>query len=191
MLKLGGIILSGGRSSRFGTDKGLFKFDRRYLVEYPIELCKSFTQDFFISANNSDYEKFGIDVIKDHYQNLGPIGGLYSALKESKHDKNLILPCDTPFITKDLIQKLVDSYNDEDVLVFNTSNGKTHPLIGIYHKRVISNLLWHIEHDKLKLIDFILSTNHRFVSLEEEDILNDCFHNLNYQSDIEKHKTIQ
>lgn len=183
-MEFGAVILSGGKSSRFGRDKGLYHLNQKYMVEYAIDLALEFTSELIISANQEDYEQFGYPVIRDTYPDLGPMGGLYSAINASKLDINLILPCDSPFISKELIQKLIIAYNNEEVMIFKTSDGKRHPLIGFYHKNILKNLLEHIENKKLKLIDFISTTQHKIIEIEEQNPLNKCFQNFNYEKDI-------
>lgn len=183
-MKFGVIILSGGKSSRFGRDKGLYHLNQKHMVEYAIDLALEFTSELIISANQEQYQQFGYSVIKDIYPNLGPMGGLYSAINASKLDVNLILPCDSPFISTELIQILKKNYDNEEVLIFKTSDGRLHPLIGFYHKNILQSLLDHIQNKKLKLIDFISDTRHKIIKIEDQSPLNKCFQNFNYEKDL-------
>lgn len=183
-MKFGTIILSGGKSSRFGTDKGLFLFKEKPMIEYPINIAKKFSTEIIISANQKEYHHFGYPVIKDIYLEIGPLGGLYSSLMKSSHDLNLILPCDSPFITVKLINQLIENYNGEEIILFETSDGKIHPLIGFYHKSILESMLNHITIKKLKLISFVLSRTHHIIKLKKGDVLNTCFRNFNFQEDI-------
>lgn len=183
-MKFGTIILSGGKSSRFGSDKGLFVFNKKPMVEYAINMARKFDTKILISANQKDYHRFGYPVIKDIYPELGPMGGLYSSLRESNLALNLILPCDSPFISEELIQRLIDTYNSEEILLFETADGKIHPLIGFYHKSILESMHEHIKSKKLKLISFIRSRSYDIIKLSHDDTLNTCFRNFNSQEDI-------
>ena len=81
---LTGAILSGGESSRMGTDKGLIRYKDKYLVEYGIEILKQLCKQVYIGTKNIKYEIFNLPLLPDEYPNLGPIGGIYTALKKSK-----------------------------------------------------------------------------------------------------------
>ncbi|NPD85675.1 molybdenum cofactor guanylyltransferase [Lentimicrobium sp. L6] len=183
-MKFGSIILSGGKSSRFGTDKGLFVFRKKQMIEYALEMAQIFSTKILISANQKDYLRFGYPVIHDIYPELGPMGGLYSSLMESNLALNLILPCDSPFISEELIQKLIDTYNGEEILLFETADGKIHPLIGFYHKSILESMQEHIKSKKVKLISFIRSRSHNIIKLSHEDALQTCFRNFNSQKDL-------
>ena len=56
-----GIILSGGKSSRLGEEKGLALFQNKPLITYAIDILTPVCDDIVISANNQldDYAKFG------------------------------------------------------------------------------------------------------------------------------------
>ncbi len=191
-MEFGIIILSGGKSSRFGSDKGLYIFNGRFMVEYAINIAQEFSNNIIISANQKEYQQFGIPVVADIYKNIGPMGGLFSALSSIKSEINLILPCDSPFISTELINLLIENYNNEEVLVFKTPNEKLHPLIGFYHKKIIDSLLDHIQKKKLKLIDFILSRPHKIIEITENDSIIECFQNFNFEEDLRNYKkTIQ
>lgn len=187
MNKFGAIILSGGKSSRFGADKGLFPFQNKPLVEYSILTAKQFTDKIIIMSSDPKYMEFGYPTFPDIYNNAGPMGGIHAGLVNSKYDCNLVLACDTPFIDFSLVDKLIRNYNNEDVLLFETADTRLHPLLGIYHKRLISKLEHSLQFKKNKLIHFISNTHHKIISLKEEE-LTKKFSNFNDQSELLKNE---
>ena len=54
-------ILSGGKSSRMGTDKGLVQLHQKPLISYLIETLQKLDFDIKIIAHHSDYHKFKIE----------------------------------------------------------------------------------------------------------------------------------
>ena len=187
-MKISVIILSGGLSNRFGEDKGLYKFKNKSLVQYSIDIAKEFTDDIIIMSANKEYEKFGYPVFKDIYPNRGPMGGIHTGLKQSKHQINLVLSCDTPFVNAKLIKHLLDEYKEEDVLISKTFNGKYQSLIGIYHSRIFDSLETHISKNYLKIIEFIKQRNSRIIELPNKTEFERCFINFNQQSEIKKYE---
>lgn len=187
-MEIGAIILSGGKSSRFGTDKGLVPFMGRPLIDYSIEISEQFTKDIIISANNNDYEKFGFPLVPDIFKEAGPMGGIYSALRKAKYELNLILPCDTPYIDKTLIHLLINNYDQEDVVIFQTENHRFHPLLGIYHKRILPKLKKSLEKSHFKLIDLIFELHYKIIPLKAQDEYKRCFLNFNYEKDLKSHE---
>lgn len=183
-MELGGIILSGGKSSRFGTDKGLYIFKGRSLLEYSLDICKQFTQDIIVSSNKEDYQKFGFPMIPDLYKSAGPMGGIYASLLAAKQDINLIFPCDSPYIDESLIHLLLENYENEEVVIFQTADQKYHPLLGIYHKSIVSKLEESLKKGHFKLIDFIFDLNYKIIPIPKGHDFENCFLNFNYLKDL-------
>lgn len=187
-MEIGAIILSGGKSSRFGPDKGLAPFKGRPLIDYSIGISEQFTKDIIISANSNEYEKFGFPIIPDIYKNAGPMGGIYTALQKAKYELNLILPCDTPYIDKSLIHLLINNYDQEDVVIFQTEDIRFHPLLGLYHKRILPKLKKSLEKGHYKLIDLIFELHYKIIPLKAQDENKKYFLNFNYEKDLKSHE---
>jgi molybdopterin-guanine dinucleotide biosynthesis protein A len=81
-------ILAGGKSSRMHTDKGLLLFEGKAMVQYFIEQLQPIFSKLFIVSNNPEDEKFRLEVIPDSIKDIGPAGGIYTALKHSNSDNS-------------------------------------------------------------------------------------------------------
>jgi len=187
-MEIGVIILSGGLSSRFGEDKGLYVFKNKTLIEYSINMAKKFTQDIIIISSNKKYKQFGFPVYTDIHPGLGPMGGIHTGLKHSKHQINLVLSCDTPFINSELIDLLMSNYGKEDILISKTPDGKFQTLIGIYHKNILEPLENEISKNHLKMIEFIKEMNSTIIELSEKSDLKNCFINFNHLSQLDSYE---
>ncbi len=97
-----GIILAGGRSSRMKSEKGLVKFRKKLLIEYPVNIFKEICSDIIISSNHNKFNFLDCKVYHDEIIDCGPIGGIYTCLKKSITDYNLIAACDMPFLNNEL-----------------------------------------------------------------------------------------
>src|SRR5690606_8792720 len=129
-----GIILSGGKSSRMGTDKGFLMYNGKSFIQHSIDALKPFVKDIMIVSNNTDYDAFGLNRIEDAIENAGPLAGVYSGLKQSKTNYNFVLSCDIPLINSTILQKLIDAMDDDSEIIQIESQGKTMPLIALYKK---------------------------------------------------------
>ena len=89
--KITGIVLAGGENRRMGVNKALISFHGKRLIEYSITLMQRICNEVIISANNLQYETFGLPVIVDNYQSLGPLGGIEASLAYSKTKHNLVI----------------------------------------------------------------------------------------------------
>lgn len=146
-------ILSGGKSSRMGTDKGLVLLHQKPLVSYLIETLQNVGQEIKIIAHEPGYLNFNLPVIQDYYPEKGPLGGIFTALRDAKSDC-LIISVDTPFIRANQFMKMMEVHQ-ENQLTLAFSNTKMYPLFGIYPHQIITQVEKSIQQNKLKLMDFL------------------------------------
>jgi molybdopterin-guanine dinucleotide biosynthesis protein A len=183
-MQITGIILSGGKSTRMGTDKALLQIYGKTLLESAIELCRSVCDDILISSNNSEHEKFGLQIIPDEIKNCGPIGGIYSCLKKSETDWNFIISVDSAFVTKDFVEFLISEIGDFDAIIPIHTNGKE-PLIAMYHKNCISLIREKIELNDLKMQILVTELNTKFIEVGAWiERFPELFHNINRPEDF-------
>ncbi len=84
-------ILSGGKSSRIGTDKALLSIEGKPLVQRLVELLDSIFSEVVISSNELDLYNFtGKKIVQDIYAGRGPLAGIHSALKYTNTKRNFI-----------------------------------------------------------------------------------------------------
>ena len=100
-----GIILAGGKSSRMGTEKGLILYKNKPFVEHIIEAMNPLVDNIIIISNNKAYKSFGFRCYEDLIKNTGPLAGIYTGLRYSKTENNLIVSCDVPLINTVILIK--------------------------------------------------------------------------------------
>ena len=185
-MNLTGIILSGGKSSRMGKEKGLCLLNGKPLIEYAFDLLKNFCDSIIISAKNSEYEYLGCQIVKDEIQGIGPAAGIYSGLWASRSDENFILSCDMPMITVDLIRFLLSQKKDFDAVI-PLNNGLPEPLCGFYRKSCIPVFKRSLDQGKYKIQDILTEVNTRFIPVTSADPFYNplLFTNVNAPGDIE------
>lgn len=146
-----GIILAGGKSSRMGTDKGLVLFKNKPFIKHIIEAIQPLVDDIIIISNNKEYEKFGFICYNDLIENSGPLAGIYTGLKYSKTENNLIVSCDVPLINADVLQKLTEQSNDSSEVIQLQSKGRNMPLIAMYKKQCMNIFKEELKQDQRKV----------------------------------------
>lgn len=187
--KITGIILAGGKSSRMGKDKGLCEYKGRALVTYAIEVLKPLCGRIIICANNQEeYNVFGFEVFPDEIKGIGPMGGILSGLKQSETEHNLVLSCDTPFVTGDLFQRLIQHIEKNQIVVPFHQDGKLEPLAAYYATNVIAELAQCVESGDYKMMNFLQKVRTGTFDVDSlwpgEAI--QLFHNLNTPDDLLK-----
>jgi len=131
--KVAGVILAGGRARRMNNqDKGLVNFNGRPMVSYAIAALAPVVECVFINANrNIDlYRQFGLPVISDQTDSFdGPLAGILTAMIHVDADVLAVMPCDSPLIKSEHLQKLlsVREENNADVAVAFDGE-KMHPV---------------------------------------------------------------
>lgn len=165
-MALTGIILAGGKSQRMGQDKGLMILSNKPLISYAIEALKPLVTEILIVANSSDYDQFGYRVVNDLLPNSGPLGGLVTGLSHSKSERNMVLSCDTPFISSDLLSFLLTGVQRHEVVV-PLYDGYVQPLAGLYDKSCLSQLRALVNSGQLKMRRAVQQLNCREVVIDE------------------------
>jgi molybdopterin-guanine dinucleotide biosynthesis protein A len=135
-----GIILCGGKSSRMQTNKALLKLNKTTVIEIVLNEMQKIFSDVLISTNDCDKFSFlKIPLVRDLIVNRGPLSGIYSALKESKTEKNFITTCDLPLINYHIIDYLVNISSNNEIII-PTINGLPQRLFGVYNKSLTTKI---------------------------------------------------
>ncbi len=144
-----------------GRDKALLPWKGSTLIE-------SVAHEVFIAAGNVTvigprsvaagelYEKLGFHVISDKIEGCGPLGGLYTALSVTTADWNVLVACDMPSVTHQLLEELLAAAeaSGADALVPQTSGG-LEPLCAVYHARLLPAVESAIHSKLFKMHDFV------------------------------------
>jgi len=132
-----GVILAGGKSSRYGTNKAFAKINGIPLIENVIRVMRSLFQDLVLITNTPDeYAYLELPMYEDLIKDLGPIGGIYTALNSITNDAGFFVACDMPSLNPGLIRYMVGIRDDFDVVVPKIS-WKMETLHALYSRRCL------------------------------------------------------
>ena len=185
MNEVTGIILAGGRSSRMGEEKGLVDVEGKPMIAHVIKVLEEMgVKNIKICANDTRYEQFNYPVIKDVVKEKGPIGGIYSALVESTTEKNLILSCDIPNISADILEYLLEN-SKEELATITAYKRKTHPLIGVYKLGGLPIIKKCLENDELRMMNLCEKLDAKIVDIPSSVGNERHFFNLNTPEELE------
>lgn len=185
--ELTAVILAGGKSSRMKQDKGLIVLYGKMMIEHVIEKVKEITCNIIIITKNPTYRRFGYPCFSDIYPDAGPLGGIYTGLVHSATEKNLVVGCDTPFLSVAVLNALKNKSLDEDVLV-TVQQGKAEPLFAIYDRKCIPHFKERIKKRKLKIIDAIQELKTGIMNIDKEKwITKNEFANINTPEELNKY----
>lgn len=144
-----GVILAGGKSSRFGSNKAEAHLGDKTLLEHIIsKVEKNFLEVLIVSNKESiKINKKNVFLVKDFIKGqLGPLIGILSAMKwieqnNKKYKWIATFPCDTPFFDDSIIEKLKNcSISNDHLLFFLNSRKKRHNIFGLWSLKLIDIL---------------------------------------------------
>jgi molybdopterin-guanine dinucleotide biosynthesis protein A len=188
--QLTGLILSGGKSSRMGEEKGLVDFNGKPLISYAINVLSPLVDLIIIGANNEldIYKEFGHTIVEDEIKEIGPIGGLLSTIKNSETEQNFVLSCDMPFLNTEIMKYLLKNMHDFDIVVAMHGDNKIEPLCGIYSKKIIPEIEAAIEKGRYKLLDLFNKVHFKAIKIDSSlpFYSNQLFYNINRPEDIKQ-----
>ena len=180
-------IIGGGKSRRFGEPKALARFKGKRLIDYAVELALQISpRVFLVNGRTVAFEDIGIPVICDIIPDIGPIGGLYTALSHSKTPFVAALPVDTPLLTVD-VYSILYRFLDNDRPVVALSDKGLEPLISIWPVSVLSQIQRQISSKNYSLRDVFQLKDAVVVDLTKEMDHYDpnLFLNINYKKDLQ------
>ena len=154
-----GIILAGGKSVRMGTDKGLLELCGKPLISYAIKVLSELCNTVIISSSSNKYQRFGYQTVPDEFPGIGPLGGIYSALRHCKTEKTLVLSCDLPFVPKELLEFILNNSEGYQVAVPWEGNRHYEPLCGFYSLSIVGQMGAFIKKGNYKLPDLFEEVN--------------------------------
>ena len=189
-----GTVLAGGKSQRFGEDKSQVKLGDKLLIDYILsEIIEEFNEILVVSNSSIDFKHSEkISVIKDIKKNLGPLGGVLTAMKwikDNNKDYKWIstFPADTPFFKRSILQKfLQDIQPEESKLFFIKSNNTRHNIFGIWSIDLMDKLEEDLNKGERKVELWANSIGVKTINIEFQN--EDPFFNINTKEDLEKAK---
>ena len=192
--KILGVVLAGGKSQRFGEDKSQVKLADKLLIDYILsEIQDEFNELLIISNNSIEFQKSEkISVINDFKKDLGPLGGVLSAMKWVKDNNKAYqwistFPTDTPFFKNKILKDFFKSIHpEESKLFFIKSNNTRHNIFGLWSLDLINKLEEDLDRGERKVEAWANIVGVKTINMEFEK--NDPFFNINTKEDLEKAK---
>ena len=186
------VVLAGGKSKRFGRDKSQVKLGNKILIDYILTEIVDFYKDILIVTNEPikflDSNK--ISIANDIKKGLGPLGGIFSAMKwvkDNKKDYKWIstFPIDTPFFKKKHLIKFYKEINlDKSNLFFMKSKNKRHNIFGLWSLELYEKLESALNRGDRKVELWANEIGVKTIDFEHENN-KDPFFNINTEEELE------
>ncbi|HDR3890053.1 TPA: molybdenum cofactor guanylyltransferase [Bacillus cereus] len=196
-MKIAGIVLAGGQSSRFGEPKALATWRGKTFIEYSIEALKEVVTDVVVISNpaitNDLLHILHVPVVEDiaMYKGNGPLAGLLTGMNHLHADWYIVAPCDTPNISKQWARKMVSYINEDIEVIVPVIDGRKQPLLALYHRDVKEKIEYLLQEEKRSVQQLLSQCHVRYVTVEESQLPKELFLNVNTKeeySQLQKRK---
>jgi len=183
------IILAGGKSSRIGSDqdKAILKLNGKRLIDIVISKLKHIVGDNIIIVGPPEKYPSYKQIVPDLFNQRGLLVGLYSGLKASASQYNLVVGCDMPFLKLELLQYIRDKIDSNDIIIPRYAKSYIEPLCAIYNKDCLSVMERNIEAGILSIRRIFPYLKVKYI--EEKEIKRvdpelNSFFNINFKEDF-------
>jgi molybdenum cofactor guanylyltransferase len=179
------VILAGGQGRRMGgQDKGLLEFDGRLMIEILIEQLRNQQLDILINANRNQatYRSYGYPVIGDDLKDYqGPLAGFASAMAAVKTSYILTLPCDSPNLADNFVDRFIETHNREKSPVCVAHDGeRLQPVYALIQTGLLDDLKRFLDSGERKIDRWYAL--HNYVQVDFSDAAA-MFQNINTPED--------
>jgi molybdopterin-guanine dinucleotide biosynthesis protein A len=181
-----GIVLAGGQGRRMGgVDKGLQLLHGKPMALWALERLAPQVDEVLINCNQNleAYARFGYRLVPDQIGGFaGPLAGLHAGLMSASHALAVTVPCDSPFLPHDLVERLRRELGNRDLAVAKTGD-QPHPVFSLVRKAVLENLERFLAGGGRKIDAWYASLKTVEVSFDDEA---DAFRNINTIDELGK-----
>ena len=191
------VVLAGGKSQRFGRDKSQVKLGDKILIDYILNEIKDIYKDILIVTNEPikflDLDK--ISLISDIQKGLGPLGGVFSAMKWVKDNKKnykwiSTFPIDTPFFKREHLNRFYKEIDlDKSNLFFMKSKNTRHNIFGLWSLELFEKLELALNRGDRKVEFWANEIGVKTIDFDHEKS-KDPFFNINTEEDLETAKIL-
>ena len=191
------VVLAGGKSKRFGRDKSQVKLGSKILIDYILTEIIDLYKDILIVTNEpiKYLNSNKISITSDIKKGLGPLGGVFTAMKWVKDNKKnyewiSTFPTDTPFFKKEHLNKFYKEINlEKSDLFFMKSKNTRHNIFGLWSIELFQRLELALDKGDRKVEHWANEIGVKTIDFEHENN-KDPFFNINSEEDLKIAKEI-
>jgi molybdopterin-guanine dinucleotide biosynthesis protein A len=136
-VKLTGVVLAGGKSTRFGSDKASALLRGRPLLQWMVDAVTAECAPLVVvRAPGQELPALAwapapVLVVEDFAAEQGPVAGLISGLRAAKTAAAFVTSCDAPLLRTAVIRGLGEALGESEAAVPRV-DGRAQPLLAVY-----------------------------------------------------------
>lgn len=163
--------MTGGKNRRMDGKKKLFlELEGKSFLESILDALQDFDKIYLSVEDTTPYEHLNMPMIVDKIKEIGPLGGIYSGLKNCEEDALFVVACDMPFVTAIAVKMLLEEYSRQQKVTIACTEDRVHPLLGIYPKSVLPYVEKQIQEKDYRVMNALKQAGYATVVLPKEDV---------------------
>lgn len=150
------IVLAGGKSERFGSDKASALLQGRPLLEWVVASVGSVCGEVVVvRAEGQEIAGLtaerAVRVVEDRHMAKGPLAGMIAGFEATERGYCLVATCDAPLVAAGVVRVMTERIGDADVAL-PMVQGRAQPLLALYRREAaLPALLSAMERDVLSV----------------------------------------
>jgi len=189
--KIYGLVLSGGKSTRMGTDKGLIAYHGLPQRDHLYQLLENICDKTFMSIRKEQETEISatFNTIADEDIFKGPFNGILSAHKKYPDVALLVLACDLPLIDEKSLRELIEARKGSaDATAFaQKENPLPEPLCAIWEPQALKAAVTYLEQGNGSCPrKFLINNNTHLVFPENAQVLMNANSEVEYKDAMTK-----
>ena len=180
-----GVVLAGGRGTRFGGCKAQLRHGGETLLQRTARvLSELFGAVVVVTSDAALAQQVPqAEVILDEIEGIGPMGGLHAALRHIATEHAFVVACDMPKLQPQLIQAQARAAWGADVVV-PRHDGLLEPLHAVYGKSCLTALERQIASGDYRLRSIFDQVRTVYLDLVPSGPFREVFTNVNTPADL-------
>lgn len=182
-------ILAGGLSRRMGVDKAFLPVAGRPMIEWVLRRLEGMgAENLIVTISPHRFQSLGARIVTDVLPGYGSLGGLYTALYYATFDRVLVVGCDMPFLSRELLRYQILLSSDFDIVVPRIGHF-FEPLHAVYSKRCTELIFPKMQAGEQRIFSFYPEARVRYVERAEIEMFDPqhlSFINFNTPEDLDK-----
>lgn len=192
-MKTAGVVLAGGRSSRYGTPKMFELHKGKPFYEHSVHaLAANHLSPVIVSTNSQLADRFHApDIVLSIEESIhnGPLYALYHVMKAYPNpDWFFVLSADIPFVTGAFVNELLQYRHLDYNAIVPVQANKLQPLLALYHRSCMPLIERLLKENKRSFMALLTNTNFKKVPFTSEEI---SFININTKEEFEEYKKLK
>lgn len=196
-MKVGCIVLAGGKSSRLGRDKASVELGGLTLLQRCVSNLEFLDSDIVVVAAPEQSlpslrSKSRLKIVRDIASDKGPLVGIYTGLRNMEDDYGFVVACDMPFVKPALVWAMTDIMRGYDVVIPRQAKG-LEPLHSIYSRSCVGSIETLMGLNRYKIDRLLDMLKVRYFEKEEVNRVDPegiSFFNVNTIADLAKAREV-